>query len=164
MTSMSLNCILMTPWRGNWYHGTSSAALFTSLSWEKLREHSLVLFAVGRACCSRNRCRSSLRSVCDLPYCERSSLGNCCRVGGDRLFHKRSILREGPLQNRRNLLSTPQYHRCTKRSLSHLIRLEPVLVCFHRNPDRKLRSRMDLEEVLVMHDMAGADDVRNYLG
>ncbi len=91
-------------------------------------------------------------------------MGNRCRVGGDRLLDKRSILREGPLQNRRDLLSAPQHYWRTKHAFSYLIRLESVLVGFHRDSCRELRSRMDLEEVLVMSDMAGADDVRNYPG
>ena len=93
-----------------------------------------------------------------------SFLGDGCRLGGDRLFHKRSILREGPLQDRWNPLSTPEHHRRTKRAFNHLIRLEPILARFHRDSGRELGSRMDLEEVLVMYDMAGADDGRNYPG
>ena len=91
-------------------------------------------------------------------------MGNRCRVGGDRLLDKRSILREGPLQNRRDSFSTPWHRRCAERAFGRLIRLESVLVGFHRDSCRELRSRMDLEEVLVMSDMAGADDVRNYPG
>ncbi len=123
-----------------------------------------MLFALGRAYSSGNRSRRSLRRLRTLAYCKRSSLGNCCRVGGDRLFHKRSILREGPLQNRRNPLPTPQHHRRSKRAFDHLIRLERILARFRPDSGGELRSRMDLEEVLVMSDMAGADDVRNYPG
>ena len=36
-------------------------------------------------------------------------LGSGCRVGGNRLSHQRAILREGPLQNKWNPLSTPQH-------------------------------------------------------
>ena len=46
----------------------------------------------------------------------------------------------------------------------HPVRLEPILARFHSDPGRELCSRMDLEKVLVMSDMAGADDVRNYPG
>jgi len=46
----------------------------------------------------------------------------------------------------------------------HFIRLESILACFHHNSDWKLRSWMDLKEVLVVSDMAGADDARNYPG
>src|SRR2546427_403992 len=108
---------------------------------------------------SGNRSRRSLRRLRTLAYCKRSSLGNCCRVGGDRLFHKRSILREGPLQNRRNPLPTPQHHRRSKRAFDHLIRLERILARFRPDSGGELRSRMDLKEVLVMSDMAAGGDV-----
>jgi hypothetical protein len=42
--------------------------------------------------------------------------------------------------------------------------LETILARIHRDSGRQLRSRMDLEEVFVRSDMAGADDVRNYPG
>jgi hypothetical protein len=85
-------------------------------------------------------------------------------LGRDRLSHKRSIMRKDPLQNRWNPIPTPKHHRRTKRVFSHLIRLEPILARFHPDSGRELRSRMDLEEILVMSDMAGSDDVRNYPG
>ncbi len=85
-------------------------------------------------------------------------------MGGDRLSHKRSILWEGPLQNRWNPIPTPQHHRRPKRAFNHLIRLEPILARFHPDSGREHNPRMDLEEVLVMQDKAGADDVRNYPG
>jgi len=91
-------------------------------------------------------------------------LGNGCRVGPDRLSHKRSILQKGPLQNRRNPIPTPQHRWPVERAFSRLIRLESVLACFPRDSDRQLRSRLDLEEVFLKSDMAGADDVRNYPG
>jgi hypothetical protein len=70
-------------------------------------------------------------------------------LGGNRLPHKRPILRESPLQNRRNPLSTPQHHRRVERALGHLGRLEPVLARLPHDPGRELCSRMDLEQVLV---------------
>ena len=91
-------------------------------------------------------------------------MGNGRRVGRDRLSHQWSIMRQGPLQNRWNTLSTPHHRRCVERAFDHLIRLEPILARFHRDSRRELRSRMDLEEVRVIDDMAGADDVRNYPG
>jgi len=33
---------------------------------------------------------------------------------------------------------------------------------FHRDSGRELVSRVELEEVLLMSDMAGPDEVRNY--
>ena len=55
-------------------------------------------------------------------------------VGG--LFHKRSILREGPLQNRRDSFSTPWHRRCAERAFVRLIRLESVLARFRRDSSR----------------------------
>ena len=84
------------------------------------------------------------------------------RVGGNRLSHKRAILRQGPLQNRWDPISNPQYCRRVECAFSRFVRLEPVLACFHRDSGWELRPRVDLEEVLVMSDMARADEVRNY--
>src|SRR5438477_10784383 len=60
--------------------------------------------------------RRSLWCFGTLAYGERSSLGDSCRMGWNRLFRERTILRQGPLQNRRNPLSTPQHHWRTKRA------------------------------------------------
>ena len=121
-----------------------------------------MLSALARACCSRTRSQGSLPSFRTVSHCNRCSLGNGRRLGRDGLLDKRSILRKGPLQNRWNPLSTPSSRRRLERALSHLTRLEPILARFHRYSGRELRSRMDLEEVLLMSDMARADDVRNY--
>ena len=70
-------------------------------------------------------------------------------MGRNRLPDQRPILRESPLQNRRNPLPFPRYRRSVERGLGHLVRLEPVLASFLPDTCRELCSRMDLEEILL---------------
>jgi hypothetical protein len=145
-------------------YGASCAASFPTLSGKKLRESSLVLFAVGVTCCPRNRSRNSVRRIGTVPYWPRNHLGGSGRLGWSRLLAERSILRQGPLQNRWNRLSTSRLSRCVECAFDHPVRLEPILARFYRHSGWKLRPRVDLEEVLMRRGMAGVDDVRNYPG
>src|SRR2546428_1768330 len=49
-------------------HGTPGSAFFKPLSWEKLREGSLVVFVVGCACCCCSRSGHGLWRICEIAY------------------------------------------------------------------------------------------------
>ncbi len=123
-----------------------------------------MLFAVGATCCPRNRSRDCVRGIGTVPYWSRNHLGGSGRLGWGRLLAERSILRQGPLQSRWHRASTLSISRRVECTFNHLVRLEPILARLSGNSCRELRSGVDLEEILMRGDMAGADDVRNYPG
>jgi len=107
----------------------------------------LVLPPLGRPYCGRDRSKRSPRFLRTIHNRNRSSLGHGHRMGWNRLLDKRTILRQGPLQNRRNPLSSSSHFRRAECAVGLLIRLEPVLARLHRDSGRKLRPRMGMEKI-----------------
>ena len=111
----------------------------------------MVLSLVG--CARRDDCSSGF---CPHAFVVvRRSHWDCPGFGGgldrNRLFHKRPVVRPGPLQDRWNRIPASQHGRSAKPAFNHLIRLEQFRARLPHYPRVELCSRMDMEEVFLSY-------------